>query len=337
MDSSNESSGHSRSKKSQPCIELRFLIPSKAAGSVIGKSGENIRNLRRMFMARINISDNSGPERILSLEADLDTILEILTQCLEKMEGCIPLPRAGSGDCNDSINHVDLRMLVNQSLVGALIGRGGGRINDLREKCDLRVLKVYQTVCPDSTDRIVQLVGAIPLVIDCIGKIVDMCKETPVREPKVNYDAQNYDHAAANHYGGWAQNAIRPNNNLTTRSLGFSRPGFLKHQASYKNEHYDYSYPNNYREMDTSFRNSHYDEQDNNEVQEIRLPHKVVGAIIGPGGSRIQQVRMDSGAHITISSPDRNPQERVVTISGNTQDVKRAFSMINECLGKYGR
>lgn len=62
-------------------------------------------------MARINISDNSGPERfvycacyryiddfcraaavdvlcfrILSLEADLDTILEILTQCLEKME-----------------------------------------------------------------------------------------------------------------------------------------------------------------------------------------------------------------------------------------------------------
>ena len=41
-------------------------------------------------------------------------------------------------------------------------------------------------------------------------------------------------------------------------------------------------------------------------------------------------MRMESGAHITISSPDRNPQERVVTISGNTQEVKRAYGMISE-------
>ena len=44
-------------------------------------------------------------------------------------------------------------MLVHQSHAGAIIGRGGSKIKELRDETKSQ-LKVFQDCCPGSTDRI---------------------------------------------------------------------------------------------------------------------------------------------------------------------------------------
>ncbi|CAK5089218.1 unnamed protein product [Meloidogyne enterolobii] len=43
--------------------ELRFLIPTKSAGAIIGKGGESIKALRAKYEAHVLVPDRSTPER----------------------------------------------------------------------------------------------------------------------------------------------------------------------------------------------------------------------------------------------------------------------------------
>lgn len=48
------------------------------------------------------------------------------------------------------------------------------------------------------------------------------------------------------------------------------------------------------------------------------------GAIIGKGGSRIQQVRHESGADITIADPLPGSNDRIITITGTADQIQSA-------------
>ncbi|XP_046688619.1 heterogeneous nuclear ribonucleoprotein K homolog, partial [Homalodisca vitripennis] len=52
----------------------------------------------------------------------------------------------------------NIRMLVHQSQAGCIIGKGGLKVKELREKTGARI-KIYTNCCPDSTDRVVQITG----------------------------------------------------------------------------------------------------------------------------------------------------------------------------------
>lgn len=86
---------------------------------------------------------------------------------------------------NNRDEGVDLRLLVHQSQAGCIIGRGGYKIKELREvrfchaslkfqQSGLQTLKVYQMLCPNSTDRVIQLVGDVDKVIDCLQSIAEL-------------------------------------------------------------------------------------------------------------------------------------------------------------------
>jgi len=50
-------------------VICRLLIPSKAAGSVIGKAGCTIKGLREEYGCSVMIPDSRGPERIITIKA----------------------------------------------------------------------------------------------------------------------------------------------------------------------------------------------------------------------------------------------------------------------------
>ncbi|XP_026464257.1 heterogeneous nuclear ribonucleoprotein K-like [Ctenocephalides felis] len=104
--------------------EVRLLIPSKVAGSIIGKGGQSITKLRGQYKASITVPDCPGPERILTMYSDLDTICNIVQDVMPNLEqnGC----RAGSDE-------VDIRMLIHQSQAGCVIGKAGSKIKELRD------------------------------------------------------------------------------------------------------------------------------------------------------------------------------------------------------------
>ena len=51
---------------------------------------------------------------------------------------------------------------------------------------------------------------------------------------------------------------------------------------------------------------------------------KLAGAIIGPKGQKIQQIREQSGAGITIDKPVPGNNDRIITITGNSEQIQNA-------------
>lgn len=50
----------------------------------------------------------------------------------------------------------------------------------------------------------------------------------------------------------------------------------------------------------------------------------MIGAIMGRGGTRINQVRKESGADIKISPQDPGVEDRIITITGTPDQIQSA-------------
>nr|XP_036218131.1 glycine-rich cell wall structural protein isoform X7 [Bactrocera oleae] len=100
-------------------------------------------------------------------------------------------------------DEVDVRLLIHQSLAGCIIGKGGQKIKEIRDKIGCRILKVFSNVAPQSTDRVVQTVGKQSQVIEAIREVITLTRETPIKGPVHNYDPTNFDRMYADAYGGY--------------------------------------------------------------------------------------------------------------------------------------
>lgn len=69
-------------------------------------------------------------------------------------------------------------------------------------------------------------------------------------------------------------------------------------------------------------------------TQQIFIPNDMVGAIIGKGGAKINEIRHLSGSVIKINEPQDNNNERLVTISGTQECNQMALYMLYQRLGE---
>ncbi|KAK4463082.1 hypothetical protein QBC42DRAFT_305042 [Cladorrhinum samala] len=63
-------------------------------------------------------------------------------------------------------------------------------------------------------------------------------------------------------------------------------------------------------------------------TQQIYIPNDMVGAIIGKGGQKINEIRQVSGSVIKINEPQDNSNERLVTITGTEECNRMALYML---------
>ncbi|KAI9887849.1 MAG: hypothetical protein M1823_000371 [Watsoniomyces obsoletus] len=63
-------------------------------------------------------------------------------------------------------------------------------------------------------------------------------------------------------------------------------------------------------------------------TQQIFIPNDMVGAIIGKGGAKINEIRQLSGSVIKINEPQDNSNERLVTITGTSDANQMALYML---------
>ncbi|CAH0590402.1 unnamed protein product [Chrysodeixis includens] len=186
--------GPAQKRPRQNDDEVTFLIPSKVAGSIIGKGGANISKLRNQYKASITVPDCPGPERVLSITApDVDTILEIVKEIL---------PCLAEGGVKSTNEDLDVRLLIHQSRAGCVIGKAGAKIKELREKTGAR-LKIFSNPAPQSMERVVQLVGKAEAVAAGVKEVLDLIRQVPIKGAIQNYDPHNYDDFYADEYGGF--------------------------------------------------------------------------------------------------------------------------------------
>ncbi|XP_057660814.1 heterogeneous nuclear ribonucleoprotein K isoform X2 [Diorhabda carinulata] len=367
--------------------EVRLLIPSKVAGSIIGKGGQNITKLRSQYKASITVPDCPGPERLLTLSSDMDSVCNIVNDVVPNLE---------ENGASINGNELDLRMMIHQSQAGCVIGKGGQKIKEIREKTGARI-KIYANLAPQSTDRVVKITGEPAKCIETIREVLTLIKQSPIKGAVNPYDPHNYDEVYADQYGGWGnpggggfgnrrdndgpRGNMRddggrfgprgPMNRGGNRDGGFG--GFGNRSGMGPGNRFgggnrdsfggdrDFGGRDNFGGGGGSFGSrggsggAPFDRngwggnsQFNNPAPsstggsafgsgggagkstQVTIPKDLAGAIIGKGGGRIRKIRMDSGANITIDEPLPGSNDRIITITGNPNQIQMAQYLLQQ-------
>lgn len=81
-------------------LTIRLLMQGKEVGSIIGKKGDNIKRFREVSGAKINVSDSSCPDRIVTLTGTLDEVYNAFSMICSKFEEQILQVSSSSGNLN---------------------------------------------------------------------------------------------------------------------------------------------------------------------------------------------------------------------------------------------
>lgn len=184
-------------QRSEGDIEFRMLLPSRSAGAIIGKAGATIQRLRSDYNAQVNVPDSPSPERLCVIHAAMDVVQDVLREIAKLV--------VDPKDQEQDAGKCEFHWLVHQSQAGAIIGRAGARIKELREQIEGVQIKVFQSNAPHSSERVCQLSGEPEAVIGAIKTIHDtVLAEAPPKGASNPYDPNNYDEfISPAEYGGF--------------------------------------------------------------------------------------------------------------------------------------
>ncbi|XP_061766751.1 poly(rC)-binding protein 4 isoform X2 [Nerophis ophidion] len=243
-------------------LTLRLLMHGKEVGSIIGKKGETVKKMREESGARINISEGSSPERIVTITGPTEGIFKAFSMIAQKFEEDTTAAMTNSNVTSKP--PVTLRLVFPGSQCGSLIGKGGSKIKEIRETTGAQV-QVAGDMLPDSTERAVTISGTPQAITQCVRHICSIMLESPPKGATIPY---------------------RP------KAIPAGAHAVLAQQHS----------------------------------------AQFIGCIIGRQGSKINEIRQVSGAHIKIASATDGSAMRQVTITGSPASISVAQYLISASL-----
>ncbi|XP_077083106.1 poly(rC)-binding protein 4 isoform X4 [Siphateles boraxobius] len=296
-------------------LTLRLLMHGKEVGSIIGKKGETVKRIREESSARINISEGSCPERIITITGATECVFRAFTMITIKLEE--DLAALVANGTVTSKPPVTLRLVIPASQCGSLIGKGGSKIKEIREKTGAQV-QVAGDLLPNSTERGVTISGSQDAIIQCVKLICTVILESPPKGATIPYRpspapgavllAGNQAYTVQNQYG-------IPHSELAKL-----------HQLSMQQGLSPMAQPTATQVL------SGIDSSSQTASQELLIPNDLIGSIIGRQGTKINEIRQVSGAQIKIGSQLDSTSDRHVTITGSPISINLAQYLITSCL-----
>lgn len=324
-------------------LTIRLIMQGKEVGSIIGKKGEIVKRFREESGAKINISDGSCPERIVTVSGSRSAIYKAFTLITKKFE-------EWCSQFQDNTNaqgktQIPIRLIVPASQCGSLIGKGGSKIKEIREITGCSI-QVASEMLPNSTERAVTLSGSADSITQCIYHICCVMLESPPKgatipyrpKPQMNgpvivangqaYTIQGNYAVPAQEVGGLAKNPLA---GLAALGLAGAIPtntGGLNPTALAALAGSQLRTNNNRNAVAQAAAAAQVQSQSH----EMTVPNDLIGCIIGKGGTKIAEIRQISGAMIRISNceeRDSGNTDRTITITGNPDSVALAQYLIN--------
>jgi len=313
-------------------------MQGKEVGSIIGKKGDIVKRFREESGAKINISDGSYPERIVTVTGNTDAIYKAFTLICNKFEE----------DLNNLISPstvprppITFRLVVPASQCGSLIGKGGSKIKEIREITGASV-QVASEMLPNSTERAVTISGGSEAVIQCINNICIIMSESPPKGVTVPYTPLKAVTVAG--LPGTAQipnlpaalfQQPQPALVAASQAMAPAQLGKVGLQMSAINggNHHHHLHNGLLNHTALAVLSSQARGPSSQQTHEMTVPNELIGCIIGKGGSKVAEIRQLSGAMIRISNcEDRDAPanlDRTITITGSTESVALAQYLIN--------
>ncbi|KAM4768567.1 poly(rC)-binding protein 4 isoform 2-T2 [Cyanocitta cristata] len=189
-------------------VTLRLVIPASQCGSLIGKAGAKIREIRESTGAQVQVAGDLLPnstERAVTVSGVPDTIIQCVRQiCAVILEGFSmqgqysgvspaevtklqqlsghALPFAPLGHAPTMMPGLDAssqsssqEFLVPNDLIGCIIGRHGSKISEIRQMSGAHIKIGNQT--EGSSERHVTITGT-PVSITLAQYLITACLET---------------------------------------------------------------------------------------------------------------------------------------------------------------
>ncbi|XP_073055492.1 KH domain-containing protein At4g18375-like [Primulina eburnea] len=287
----------------------RYLCPGKKIGSIIGRGGEIVKQLRIDTKSKIQIGESVAgcEERVITIysaskesnDSDgFDSHLCPAQDALFRVHDRIIAEDAMVED-SEEYPQVTVRLLVPSDQIGCIIGKGGQIVQNIRSEtgAQIRIVKDdHLPACALRSDELVQISGDASVVKKALYEIASRLHDNPSRSQHLLSSSARTGYPSGGSVLGSSAGA--PIMGLTP---------LVGLYGGYKGERSEwpqslYSAPRN----ETSSREF-----------SIRLvcPTANIGGVIGKGGTVINQVRQDSGATVKVDSSAAEGDDCLISIS----------------------
>ncbi|KAL8160974.1 hypothetical protein V2J09_012463 [Rumex salicifolius] len=288
----------------------RYLCPSMKIGSVIGRGGEIVKQLRADTKSKIRICETvpGSEHRVISIYsasdetndfAEMDAhVCPALEALFRVHDRVVAEDLSGNGE-SEGNQLVTARLLVPSDQIGCIIGKGGDIVQHIRSDsgAQIRILKdAHLPACALSSDELVQISGEASVVRKALYQISSRLHENPSRSQHLLASS-----APPSVYpsGG---SLMGPNNGAPI--MGFTP--LVSHYGGYKSASGDWP-------------RSSYSSRDESSFKEFSLrlvcPTGIIGGVIGKGGAIINQIRQETRAGIKVDSSSSEGDDCLIHIS----------------------
>jgi len=339
--------GDQQLQNQQPKLQVRLLIEERRIGGIIGKSGAVINKLRSDTDCKVNITDGmqGAKHGIVTVVGVHDQVANCLFMIADRLygskRGAEGPERRGeyttyevksSGEVGIDACH--LVLLVPNNQVGAMIGKGGAKVNAIRQSSGAQI-KISEKPLADSTEKSVTIVGSLKVMQSALQQICahlnDECDKvatTPYVPRSPEYDDYGWD---------------------TFRGGDYRREGRKRKQWP-EDDYYRGGYPEDRYRGDGyggsrggggPFRGGPPPPPSSGPPQPpqtlvVPVQNYIMGTVIGRNGASINEIRNRSGAQIKIAPLESGATDRMVTITGTPQANEAAIAMIHQKMAEHG-
>ncbi|KAI3817376.1 hypothetical protein L1987_11166 [Smallanthus sonchifolius] len=258
----------------------RYLCPNRKIGSIIGRGGDIVKQLRSETQAKIRINETvpGCEERVVIIYSsseetngfgESDDLVAPALDALFKVHDRIIAEEPVADDQFD-IQPVTIRMLVPADQIGCVIGKGGQVVQNIRNetRAQIRILSnEHLPRCALTSDELLQISGDAIVVRKALFQLACRLHDNPSRSQHLLLSSSSNLYKT---YGGYT-GAVGSNSGLMGSAQEFS----------------------------------------------IRLvcPTENIGSVIGKGGVIIKQIRQESGALIKVDSSASEGDDCLITVS----------------------
>lgn len=346
-------------------IHIRAVISSPEAATVIGKGGENVSQIRRLSGAKCTVSDYSrgAVERILTVSGPQDAVAKAFGLIIRTLND-EPLDTPSTAQSKT----YPLRLLIPHILIGSIIGKGGGRIREIQEASGARLnaSDACLPLSTERSLVILGVADAVHIATYYVAvTLVEQLTErfggpaasayatrsggpagaVPGGMQVVPYVPQpaggQYGHpdnfrrhphpnrAAAGAYGvPYLHGQPVPTPVTQPAALHYGPTPHPAYAGAGPHQPTPYGAPQAAQTRGTPATPVGGVLPGQPLTQQIYIPNDMVGAIIGKGGAKINEIRHLSGSVIKINEPQENSNERLVTITGTQECNQMALYML---------
>lgn len=315
------------------CV-MKCLTPEVLASAIIGKGGQVVAQMRQSCQARIGLTDHGDfyPNtdcRVLTAQApEKDSLIEVVRQILGKTAEVAKLQ---SSEAIGEEGQLKFRILVPKAAVGGIIGKGGASIKQIRETSGA---KINISASNDSigqgpsAEQMVSLQGtkeALQQVLNEVNSQVQQLSgetwfSTWVSGANLVPVMSNQGYGAGG-YG--AAQAMQP------MARGYGAGGYGAAPMMAPMGRGGFTAPGVDTMMNVAQTLPQYVMEDSRGFAlSCVVPNKLVGGLIGRGGSGTREVQAKTGTKIQIREIHGDPENRSMNITGPLASTCAAYMLM---------